>query len=84
MSSCRGAVRENYEMSARSHKQASASLMVLALTALLAGCADAKTVYVDDYQELRPYTTTVLSDTQPVPSSQPNADQRARASATGG
>jgi len=65
-------------------------LTILAVGVLLAGCAEAKTVYVDDYRELRPYTTTVLSETLPAPDSQPSAvepvgaNAQAQVSGTGG
>jgi hypothetical protein len=71
-------------MKAQSNKHTSVWLTIFAVSALLVGCAEAKTVYVDDYRELRPFTTTVLSDTQPAPSSRPSADEQSRVSATGG
>ena len=65
-------------------------LASFATLALLAGCAAPKTVYVDNYRELRPFVTTVLSETKPSPTSQPIADEPpsddkpVQASATGG
>ena len=70
-------------------RQFSFSPPIFAALALFAGCAAPKTVYVDDYRDLRPFTTTVLSNTPPAPASQSVADEQAerdkqvQASATG-
>ncbi len=60
-----------------SHRVSLTGIAILTMFLLISGCAQENTIYVDDYSELRPYTTTLLSNTQPAPDDQARTDDTA-------
>lgn len=57
-------------------------IAILTIFLLIVGCAQENTIYVDDYRELRPYTTTLLSNTQPASEDQARKEETAGDSST--
>jgi len=57
-------------------------ITILTMFLLIVGCAQENTIYVDDYRELRPYTTTLLSNTQPASEDQARKGETAGDSST--